>query len=927
MKLIVNPKSNTHYLNASLVYEFLNKSGKNVSLQLVEGAGNDRVSLELDGGQRIESIQSVNRVLATLENNLLGAASSSDQAQLDGWLDFAQALAQTSSAEAFNELAVVLESSLNDLCDFLVGSRLTVADFAVFAALKTNGLFDSYAQRNTKSSLLRYISSLEKSFLSLGVSFNKQNSRSGEAKDYSKEGKFIDLPGAEKGKVVVRFPPEASGYLHVGHAKAALLNQFYQKEFEGRLIFRFDDTNPAKEDAHFEEVIEEDVRMLGIQWDQFSRTSDYFEQLLVLCEKMIREGKAYADDTDAETMKAEREKKIESKNRNNSVEENLRIWREMVNGTEFGQKYCIRAKLNMQSDNGAMRDPTMYRCKLETHTATGDKYKVYPTYDFACPVVDSLENVTHALRTTEYHDRDDQYFWFLDALNMRKPHIYEYSRFNLQNTVLSKRRLTWFVAEGKVRGWDDPRFPTVRGILRRGMTIEGLKQFIIAQGSSRSVVMMDWDKIWAINKKIIDDIAPRHTTLLRGHTVPVNVSGIDAPEAKQQPKHPKNSDLGTKTVWYGPQILIDEADAVTVKENEFVTFMDWGNLKITKINRTGDKITSIDAQLCLDNKDYKKTLKLTWLTNSPANAPFTPVKCFHFDHIISKAVLDKDEDFKAHCEHKTEFEFDLLGDVEMRNLKKGDIIQISRRGYYICDQAFTPTGSATNGVLDGEPAVLFNIPEGNKNESPTSYMSITNQKYYSAIVGAEQAKLREAAEAAAAAAASKAAPAKPAKTPAQPKPQPQIAATPVVSSSNSSSDELLYEKVRAQGELIRNLKAQKAPKDEVTKEVNQLLSLKEEYKKATGQEWKPRDAAPAAPAPAAPTPAAPSAAATPAAAATPSVGGNNDLYERVKNQGDLIRNLKAQKAPKDQVTKEVNALLALKEEYKKATGEEWKPRA
>ena len=184
-----------------------------------------------------------------------------------------------------------------------------------------------------------------------------------------------------------------------------------------------------------------------------------------------------------------------------------------------------------------------------------------------------MENVTHALRTTEYHDRDEQYMWFLEALNLRKPYIYEYSRFNLQNTVLSKRRLAWFVESKKVRGWDDPRFPTVRGILRRGMHLEALKQFIIAQGSSRSVVQMDWDKIWAINKKVIDDIAPRHTALLKGKTVPVNVHGFSGEESKPQARHPKNSQLGSKTVWYGPRILIDEADAVTVKENEFVTFM------------------------------------------------------------------------------------------------------------------------------------------------------------------------------------------------------------------------------------------------------------------------------------------------------------------------------------------------------------------
>ncbi len=187
--------------------------------------------------------------------------------------------------------------------------------------------------------------------------------------------------------------------------------------------------------------------------------------------------------------------------------------------------------------------------------------------------MDSVEGVTHALRTTEYHDRDDQYMWMLDALKLRKPHIYEYSRFNLTNTVLSKRRLTWFVDQKLVTGWDDPRFPTVRGILRRGMTVEALKAFIIAQGSSRSVVVMEWDKIWAINKKVIDEIAPRHTALLRNKTVAVNVKGQDKEQSKLIAKHPKNAKLGEKTVWYGSRLLIDEADALTIKEGDTVTFM------------------------------------------------------------------------------------------------------------------------------------------------------------------------------------------------------------------------------------------------------------------------------------------------------------------------------------------------------------------
>ena len=219
-------------------------------------------------------------------------------------------------------------------------------------------------------------------------------------KEESAGGKFVDLPGAEMGKVVVRFPPAASGYLHVGHAKAALLNNYYKESFDGKLVMRFDDTNPAKEKEEYEEVILEDLKMLQVKYDHFSRTSDHFDTILGYGEKMLKEGKAYVDDTDAETMKVEREAKTESANRNNSVEKNLAWWNEMKNGTEFGTKCAVRAKIDMQSLNGCMRDPTIYRCKPEPHPSTGTKYKVYPTYDFACPIVDSVEGVTHALRTT-----------------------------------------------------------------------------------------------------------------------------------------------------------------------------------------------------------------------------------------------------------------------------------------------------------------------------------------------------------------------------------------------------------------------------------------------------------------------------------------------------------------------------------------------
>lgn len=319
----------------------------------------------------------------------------------------------------------------------------------------------------------------------------------------------------------------------------------------------------------------------------------------------------------------------------------------------------------------------------------------------------------------EYHDRDEQFYWFIDALNLRKPYIWEYSRLNMTNTVLSKRKLTWFVEQGLVDGWDDPRFPTVRGILRRGMTVEGLKEFIIAQGSSKSVVFMNWDKIWAFNKKVIDPIAPRYTALEYDNHVIVNVEGQIKQEILLVPAHPKNESIGKKEIHIGPRILIDYIDAEQLKEGENATFINWGNLMIKKIHRNindNNKITSIDAKLNLDNKDFKKTIKLTWLCELDKNE-YPPTYCVYFDHIISKPVLGKDEDFKQYIGHKTRNEIQMLGDPELKKCKKGDIIQLQRRGFFKVDNAYSPPSLQSS---CSSPIVLFSIPDGHTKEMPTT---------------------------------------------------------------------------------------------------------------------------------------------------------------------------------------------------------------
>lgn len=202
--------------------------------------------------------------------------------------------------------------------------------------------------------------------------------------------------------------------------------------------------------------------------------------------------------------------------RHDSVEDNFKHFELMLGGGAEGSKWVLRANMNMSNPNKCCRDPVLYRTNALPHNRTGTKYNAYPTYDFACPIVDSIEGVTHAMRTTEYKDRDEQFEWLQEAMGLRKVHLVEFARLNFIQTVLSKRKLTWFVDEGHVEGWNDPRFPTVQGVLRRGMTVEGLREFILAQGFSKRTIDMEWDKIWAINKKLIDPVRSKYAGHARG---------------------------------------------------------------------------------------------------------------------------------------------------------------------------------------------------------------------------------------------------------------------------------------------------------------------------------------------------------------------------------------------------------------------------
>lgn len=444
---------------------------------------------------------------------------------------------------------------------------------------------------------------------------------------------------------------------------------------------------------------------MGIKPDKVSYSSDHFEYLYQYCIKIIKQGDAYADDTDQETMRDERMNGIASKRRDRTVEENLAILEEMKAGSEIGLKNCIRAKMSVDNPNKAMRDPVIYRCNIEVpHHRTGSAWKMYPTYDFTVPIIDALEGVTHALRTTEYTDRNPQYQWFLDTLKLRKVHIWDFARMNFVQTFLSKRKLTKLVEMGRVWGWDDPRMPTIRGVRRRGMTIPALREFILKQGPSRNIVNMDWASFWATNKKVIDPIAPRHTAVDKKNIVKAHINNVSGPYVEDKPFHPKNPAVGTKKVTYSSSILLDQEDVALFKKDEEITLMNWGNAYVREINGSSP-ITDIVLELHLEG-DFKKTeKKVTWL--SAEGTELVPAELVDFDYLITKEKLEEEDKMEDFLTEKTEFRSEAWVDSNLASAKVDDIIQLERRTFYRVDRAYK----------NGEPAVLFAIPTG-KGEKP-----------------------------------------------------------------------------------------------------------------------------------------------------------------------------------------------------------------
>lgn len=506
------------------------------------------------------------------------------------------------------------------------------------------------------------------------------------------------LKGAEQGKVVTRFAPEPSGYLHIGHVKAACVSYHYARMFGGKMILRFDDTNPAKEKEEFTESIEEDLRKLDISWDRITYTSDSFQLLIDVCTQAIKDGLAYCDDTAEDQMKKERTDGIESKRRNTTPEENLHIWSDMIAG---GSKtYCVRAKIDYKCPNKCMRDPVIFRHVDTPHARTGNKFKVYPTYDFACPIVDANEGVTHAMRSNEYADRNHQYNWFLEKLKLRKVLIHDYSRLNFVSTTLSKRKLNWFVDGKMVDGWDDPRFPTVRGILRHGMMKSALLEFILEQGPSKNANLMEWDKIWAINRKHIDPLSLKLYAISKAGAAEVTISNFTGhDDVSLVPFHPKNEALGEKPVFKTGSILVEVEDLQGLKVGDKILPMKYGVCTITEISADNRKAT-----VTVDFKDtnFKDPKKVHWLPNK--KELLCTVNVIEYDHLLSVKKPDDEKDFTQVVNPKSKFVTEFLAEGVLKTLPPRTHIQFERRGYFVIDKKQV--------IADKEHIDAIFIPDG-----------------------------------------------------------------------------------------------------------------------------------------------------------------------------------------------------------------------
>ena len=422
-------------------------------------------------------------------------------------------------------------------------------------------------------------------------------------KDFIRQIVREDLASGKHAAIRTRFPPEPNGYLHIGHAKAICLDFGIAAEFDGRCNLRFDDTNPAREDPEFVRAIQDDVRWLGFEWSSLRHASDYFEVYYLAAEKLIRDGLAYVDDLDAQAMREYRgtltEPGRESPFRNRPVEENLDLFQRMRAGEFLDGARTLRAKIDVSSGNMNLRDPALYRIKHVEHQNTGNAWPIYPMYDFAHALGDAIEGITHSLCTLEFEDHRPLYDWCVDHVALTdnpqllqplldrglpkeaaKPRQIEFSRLNINYTVMSKRKLTTLVGEKLVDGWDDPRMPTLQGLRRRGYTPAALRLLIERVGISKQNSLLDFSVLEGCLRDDLDAAAPRRMAVIDPIKFVLTNLPEDHDETLTFSNHPKDESFGKREIPFSRELWIEREDFAEVPPKGFKRLIPGGEVRL-----------------------------------------------------------------------------------------------------------------------------------------------------------------------------------------------------------------------------------------------------------------------------------------------------------------------------------------------------------
>ena len=505
--------------------------------------------------------------------------------------------------------------------------------------------------------------------------------------------------------VVTRFPPEPNGFLHIGHAKSICLNFGIAEQFGGGCNLRFDDTNPAKEEQAYIDAIKADVEWLGFQWAGNVRyASDYFDQLYAWAQHLIREGKAYVDDLSAEEIREYRGTLTEpgrpSPYRERSAEENLDLLERMRTGEFAEGEKVLRAKIDMASPNINLRDPVLYRIRHASHHQTGDKWKIYPSYDFAHGQSDAIEGVTHSLCTLEFEDHRPLYDWFLENLPVpARPRQIEFARLNLNYTVTSKRKLKLLVDKGIVDGWDDPRMPTVSGMRRRGYTPNSIRKFCDMIGVTRAEGgMVDIAMLYHAIRSDLEDNAPRAMCVLKPLKVVLTNVAEDHDEVFEVPGHPARDDMGVRKLPLSREIWIDADDFMEEPPKKFFRLAPGKEVRLRNayVIRCDEVIKSasgdieelrcsVDFDTLGKNPEGRKVKGVIhWVSAAHA----VPVEVRLYDNLFQVEAPDRDRDvdFLEHLNEDSLSVVEGYGEPSLAEIGPEDRFQFERVGYFCADR-------------------------------------------------------------------------------------------------------------------------------------------------------------------------------------------------------------------------------------------------